>query len=193
MMLLTITPPAHMLTLKLADLRKTVSLGSPAITPDGRSVALIVRRNDYKKDRTMADVVLVNVRTHGTRTLLHDVTGLGQIAWSPDGSRLAYVAQGVVDPDDPASEHVPQIFILPMNGGEPVQLTHEATGVGAFDWRPDGHAVAYSAHIEAPNAKAIKAHDDAFDVTDDAWTDQAAPTPQWLYEIGTSAIKAKRV
>jgi len=182
-----------MLTLKLADLRKTVSLASPTITPDGRSVALIVRRNDYTKDRTMADVVLVNVRTRGARTLLHNVTGLGQIAWSPDGSRLAYVAQGVVDPDDPASEHNSQIFILPMNGGEPTQLTHDATGVDAFDWRPDGRALAYSAHIEAPNAKAIKAHDDAFDVTDEAWTDQAAPTPERLYEIGATAAKAKRI
>jgi dipeptidyl aminopeptidase/acylaminoacyl peptidase len=194
MMLLAVTtPPAQMLTLTLADLRKTVSLASPSITPDGRSVALIVRRNDYVKDRTLADIVLVNVRTHSTRTLLHNVTGLGQIAWSPDGSRLAYVAQGVVDPDDPASEHVSQIFILPMSGGEPTQVTHDTTGVGAFDWRPDGRALAYSAHIEAPNAKAIKAHDDAFDVTDDAWTDQAAPTPEWLYEIGVSAIKAKRI
>ncbi|HET9392985.1 MAG TPA: S9 family peptidase [Candidatus Rubrimentiphilum sp.] len=194
MMLIAITtPPAQTLTLKLADLRKTVSLGSPAITPDGRNVALILRRGDYKKDRSVADVVLVNVRTRATRTLLHDVTGLGQIAWSPDGSRLAYVAQGVVDPDDPNSDHVSQIFVLPMNGGEATQVTHDTTGVNAFDWRPDGRALAYSARIEAPNAKAIKAHDDAFDVTDDAWTDQSAPTPEYLYEIASSGGKAKRV
>jgi dipeptidyl aminopeptidase/acylaminoacyl peptidase len=190
---ITATPPAQVLTLKLADLRKTVSLASPQITPDGRSVALILRRNDYVKNRAVADVVLVNVRTRGSRTLLHDVTGLGQIAWSPDGSRLAYTAQGVVDPDDPASDHVSQIFILPMGGGEPTQITHDTTGVGAFNWRPDGRALAYSAHIEAPNAKAIKAHDDAFDVTDEAWTDQSAPTPEWLYAIASSGGKAKRV
>ena len=90
MMLLALTtPPA--LTLKLADLRKTVAVASPAIAPDGKNVAIIVRRNDYDKDRTKADLVLVNARTRGARTLLRDVTGLGQIDWSPDGSQLAYI------------------------------------------------------------------------------------------------------
>jgi dipeptidyl aminopeptidase/acylaminoacyl peptidase len=191
MLLAVAAPPA--LTLRLSDLRKTVSLASPQITPDGRSVALIVRRNDYDKDRTKADLVLVNVRTRAARTLLHEATGLGQIAWSPDGSQLAYIAQGVVDPDDPASEHTPQIFILPMNGGEPVQVTHEKVGVDGFDWRPNGRELAYSAHIEAPNAKAIKAHDDAFDVTEEAWTDQAAPTPAYLYRIASTGGNAQRV
>ncbi len=184
-------PPA--LTLKLSDLRKTVSLASPDITPDGKNVALIVRRNDYDKDRTKADLVLVNTRTRSARTLLHDVTGLGQIDWSPDGSQLAYIAHGMVDPDDPASARNSQIFVLPMNGGEPFQVTHETMGVDAFDWRPDGRAFAYSAHIEAPNAKAIKAHDDAFDVTDEAWTDQSAPTPQYLYQIMSSGGKSQRI
>lgn len=191
MMLALATPPA--LTLTLADLRQTVGVGSPNITPDGRSVAIIVRRNDYAKDRTHADVVLVNVRTRGVRTLLHDVTNLGQITWSPDGSRLAYTAQGAADPDDPSAERVAQIFILPMNGGEPLQITHDATGVDGFDWRPDGRAIAYSANLPPPNDKAIKAHDDAFDVTEDAWTDQAAPTREVLYEIGSGGGKAKRI
>lgn len=184
-------PPALYLT--LADLRKTVSLGSPQITPDGRNVVVIVRRNDYTKDRILSDLVLVNVRTRSVRTLLHDAGGLGQVTWSPDGSRLAYTAQGVVDPDDPASEKTSQIFILPMNGGEPQQVTHEKNGVDAFDWRPDGRAFAYSAHIDAPNAKAIKAHDDAFQVTDEAWTDQAAPTSQYLYQIMASGGKSQRI
>ncbi len=191
MLLAESTPPA--LTLKLSDLRKTVSVGSPTITPDGKNVAIIVRRNDYDKDRTQADVVLVNARTRAARTLLHDVTGLGQIDWSPDGSQLAYIAQGIVDPDDPASDKTSQIFLLPMNGGEPFQVTHEKMGVDAFDWRPDGHAFAYSAHTEAPNAAAIKAHDDAFDVTDEAWTDQAAPTPEYLYQIMSSGGKSQRI
>jgi dipeptidyl aminopeptidase/acylaminoacyl peptidase len=192
MMLLAVTtPPA--LTLKLADLRKTVSVASPAITPDGKNIALIVRRSDYDKDRTKTDLVLVNTRNRTARTLLHDVTGLGQIDWSPDGSQLAYTAQGIVDPDDPASAKTSQIFILPMNGGEPFQVTHEKMGVDEFDWRPDGRAFAYSAHIEAPNAAAIKAHDDAFDVTDEAWTDQATPTPVYLYQIMASGGKSQRI
>ncbi|HEV2262313.1 MAG TPA: S9 family peptidase [Candidatus Rubrimentiphilum sp.] len=179
------------LTLTLADLRKTVSLASPQISPDARSVALIVRRNDYEKDKTHADVILVNVRTHGIRTLLHDVSNLGEIEWSPDGSRLAYTAQGA--PEKPDEQGVSQIFLLPMNGGEPVQITHDKVGVNSFDWRPDSRGLAYGANIEPPNQKAIKAHEDGFEVTDNAWTDQSDPTREQLYEIRSSGGTAKRI
>ncbi len=160
------TPPAHVRTLTLADLRQTVGVSSPQISPDGRRVLIYVRRNDYDKDRGVVDLVLVNVRTRAARTLLHDARDLSGVAWSPDGSKIAYAAR---------AGDQPQVFILPMDGGEPVQLTHEKDGVGDLEWRPDGRAIAYVKHTEPPNEKAIEAHADQFTVTDEPWTAQEAP------------------
>jgi dipeptidyl aminopeptidase/acylaminoacyl peptidase len=179
-MLLAMTPPAHVAELTLADLRKTVTVTSPQISPDGRSIAVQFKRADYNKDKTVTDLVLVDVTTHRSRTLLHDVKGLGSVQWSPDGSRLAYVADQ-------------QVYVLPMNGGEPVQLTHVKTSVDAIDWRPDGGAIAYAASLEPANKKQIDRHEDAFNVDDNPWTDQEAPAREALYEIPANGGKERRV
>lgn len=166
-------------TLTLVDLRKQVSLSSPQISPDGSRVAVLFSRRDFEKDRITTDLVLVDVRSRATRPLVRDAR-VRAPRWSPDGRDIAYIAA-----PKSADEESAQLFVLPMDGGEPLQLTHEKGGVSDFAWRPDGRAIAYAATPEAPNAKAIAAHEDAFVITDDAWTAQAAPVAQRLYEVAT--------
>ncbi len=179
-MLLAMTPPAHVSTLTLADLRKSVSLSSPQISPDGRSVVVAVGRDDFEKDKIVTDLVLVDVATHRSRTLLRDATALGNVEWSPDGTRLAYVADK-------------QVYVLPMNGGEPLQITHVKTSVDALDWRPDGESIAYTADVPPANHAQIERHEDEFDVDDNAWTDQEAPADVALYEVSANGGNARRI
>lgn len=183
-----VAPPVHVQTLKLEDLRRTVSLAAPQISPDGKSVAVLVRRSDYKKDRAVYDLVLVDVSTHRARTLLHDAAGISSVEWSPDGSRIAYIARA-----GSGEDAQPQLFVLPMNGGEPLQLTKQTHGVDGLDWRPDGRAVAFSASTVPPNEAEIKAHADEFNVVDEAWTAQSSPTQNRLYEIPAQGGEAHRI
>lgn len=172
-MLLAMMPPAHVAKLTLADLRKTVTVTSPQISPDGKSIAVQIKRSDYDKDAIHTDLVLVDVATRSARTLLHDAEGLASVEWSPDGTRIAYVARK-------------QVYVLPMSGGEPVQVTHVKTSVDALDWRPDGRAIAYTAEVQPANHAQIEHHEDAFNVNDDAWTDQEPPQRDRLYEVSAN-------
>jgi dipeptidyl aminopeptidase/acylaminoacyl peptidase len=173
--------------LTLQDLRKSVSLSSPRISPDGSRIAVLVARRDYVKDLINTDLVLVDVRTHAARELVRR-TRFSGVAWSPDGRSIAYIAV-----TGPTEDRESQLFVLPMDGGEPLALTHAKEGVEAFTWRPDGRAIAYVAGGEAPNAKSIEQKDDAFDVTDEAWTAQAAPVNDVLYEIPARGGTAHRI
>lgn len=188
MILAMTVPPAHVQTLKLEDLRRTVSLAVPKISPDGKSVAVLLRRADYEKDRSVYDLVLVDVATTRARTLLHDAAGIASVEWSPDGSSIAFIARAGSGEDAQT-----QLFVLPMNGGEPLQLTKQSHGVDALDWRPDGRAIAFSSSAAPANEAAIKAHADAFNVADEAWTAQSAPTPDRLYEIPAQGGAARRI
>jgi dipeptidyl aminopeptidase/acylaminoacyl peptidase len=59
---------------------------------------------------------------------------------SPDGSQLAFVR--IVD-----STSKPQLFVVPVAGGEPRALTEAPLGVGSFSWSADATKIVYLAPI----------------------------------------------
>ena len=179
-------PAATLKPFELEDFRSLVSLAAPQIAPDGKHVAVIVRRADFKKDRYRSELVLVDTRTRAQRILTRDRDDVGQPAWSPGGDRLAFTASD-------AGHKAPQLFVMPMDGGDPLRITDAKEGVDGFKWRPDGRAFAYTTRDPAPNQKAIDAHADAFDVGDDHWATRAAALPHHLWTIDTAGQHARRI
>ena len=174
------------------DLRSLVTLLDPQIAPDGKRIALVVRRPDFVKNTYVNQLVLVDA-TRGTQRIL--VGGRDDVAsprWSPGGDRLAFVATPAKDPgakDEPTA----QIFVLRMDGGDAARISDAKHGVEAYAWRPDGGGFAYIARDEAPDEKRIKAHDDWFEITDNAWTSRSAPVPSHLWTVGADGKKTRRV
>ncbi|HXZ41776.1 MAG TPA: hypothetical protein VEG68_13615 [Terriglobales bacterium] len=72
--------------------------GSAAISPDHRSIALTVVHMQKVPApefwRVDAKLLVMNLSTRVTTELLHPPagTGIGEIAWTPDGSAIAYLA-----------------------------------------------------------------------------------------------------
>jgi ABC-type amino acid transport substrate-binding protein len=77
----------------------------------------------------------INVDGGDGRRLLQGVNA-ADLAWSPDGSQIAYAAQigGQWD-----------IYIVPARGGKPRRLTVSSSDERYPAWSPDGNAIAYSA------------------------------------------------
>ena len=117
------------------DMQKIVDVPSPAISPDGKSIVIIVTRVNWDEDRHDSQLVLVDIATGVQRQLTNIRKGLSAPQWSPTGDRLAFLAE--TGEEKKAAE---QIFVLPMNGGEPQQVTSAPLGVEQFAWRPDGAA-----------------------------------------------------
>src|SRR5882757_519087 len=109
---------------KVTDMLKIQSLSGVTLSKDGRQAAFTVTRIEPDAD-SKADYKYVNhiylVPSGGT-TLPKELTvkeGASQPAWSPDGKQLAFVR---------AVDGKPQVFILSMEGGEPVQFTYYKYG-----------------------------------------------------------------
>jgi dipeptidyl aminopeptidase/acylaminoacyl peptidase len=169
---------AHARPVQLQDFRRVVALTDPELSPDGKSVAVLVLRPDFDKDGYDRSLVLVDVATGSQRTLTYQREGLGSERWSPSGDRLAFLARAGTD--EAARE---QIFVMPMNGGDPVQITHAANGVQQFAWRPDGNAVAYVTSDAPPDKAAIDKHNDGFVVGDNTYLQRAESTPSHIWIV----------
>jgi dipeptidyl aminopeptidase/acylaminoacyl peptidase len=175
--------------LALHDLRAAVGIVNPRISSDGKHIVVVLRRADYAKDRYRNQLVLIDVATHVQTLVTQDRDDVGNASWSPSGDRIAFVARPLTNADS-KEPPVAQLYVLSLGGGEPMQITHASTGVIGYTWRPDGGAFAYAAQEEAPNKKAIDAHEDAFEITDAAWTEREAQLPVHLWTVGAGGGKA---
>lgn len=173
-------------TFQLKDIRKLVNISSPRISPDGNRIAIIVSKPDWKKDKNKQEIDLVSIANGSRRSLTYKREGISHLRWSPKGGRLAFIAK-----DNKTKK--PQIFVMPMNGGDAVRITESKTGVSEYTWSPNGEKIAFVAQDTIPNPKAIKHHEDAFQVTDNNYTVKAAVQPWHLWIVSAKGGKAKRL
>lgn len=55
--------------IELGDLQKIVDVSNPAISPDGKSIVVVVSRVNWDEDRYDSQLVLVDIATGAQRTL----------------------------------------------------------------------------------------------------------------------------
>jgi dipeptidyl aminopeptidase/acylaminoacyl peptidase/CubicO group peptidase (beta-lactamase class C family) len=120
--------------LVLDDLFRIRLPAEPAISPDGERVAYVLRSIDREADRNLSAIWLAAPGRDP-----HPLTGGTQDsapAWSPDGRWLAFLR---------AQDGPPQVWVLPLAGGEPHRLTSLPGGAGPPVWSPDSSRLAFAA------------------------------------------------
>ena len=174
--------------IELGDFRKIVGVTDPEISPDGKSIVIVVSRVDWDEDRYDSQLVLVDIATGGQRPLTNIRKGLSSPKYSPSGDRVAFLAEVGVE-----RKAVAQVFVLPMNGGEPQQITTAPLGVEQFAWSPAGTYFAFVSPDEPANKAEIEKHHDLFEVGDNDYLATSAPTPSHIWLVSASGGTAKRL
>ncbi|MFC0625731.1 serine hydrolase [Kribbella deserti] len=113
----------------------------PAAGPDG-SIAYVLRTADREADRDRRALWLSPAE--GEAVQLTRAGDDQAPAWSPDGQRIAFLR---------SAEGPAQLWILPVGGGEPEQVTTLPLGAGTPVWSPDGTRLAFAAPIDLLNPK----------------------------------------
>jgi dipeptidyl aminopeptidase/acylaminoacyl peptidase len=166
-------------------LRGLVLIDDPQISPDGTRVAYLRETGDYKADEFTTEIELVDVATGNVRALTHDRKGISALAWSPTGDKLGFVASTGTD-------KLPQLFSLPMDGGDPLQVTTSKGGVSLFAWKPDGSGFVYAA-TDPPKPEKPEGFVPAFKVTDEHFLTRVPTLPLALWTVQGDGTAAKRL
>lgn len=164
-------------TVSADDYQRLVTLGSPALSPDGAHAALVVSHMVWDDDRTSDDLISIDLATRAQHVIVHDGKDLSSPAFSPDGSRLAYIADNGAGDD--ATD---QVFVTSSDGsGASHAVTASPTDVAQFEWRPDGRALAYTATNPDPHRIGADRFRDSFIFTTEPIVARTAPKPAHLF------------
>lgn len=134
--------------------------------PDGRQVALIIQDADtaesgkvkhrkpfvidryhFKQDKegyldsSGSHIYLFDLLSKKTDTLTRGIYNETGIAWSPDGSQLAFVSNRTANPDQ--NENTDIFTIKTVPGSIPKQITDWKGSDSKPVWSPDGNSIAY--------------------------------------------------
>ncbi|MHB8541730.1 MAG: S9 family peptidase [Candidatus Acidiferrales bacterium] len=173
--------------IQISDLQKVVRVADPQISPDDKSIVVTVARANMKDDRYDSELVLIDIATGAHRTLTYGRKGANSARWSPAGHRLAFLAIA-----GEGKKAAPQIFVLPMDGGDAQQITTAPDGVEQFAWRPEGAMIAYVTP-DPTDKKAIAAHHDVFKVGDTDYVETTAAMPSHVWLVPARGGEPKRL
>ena len=130
-----LTPAAYLNLETVAD---------PQVSPDGRQVVYTRRWINQQADRWEATLWIMD--QDGSRNRFF-AKGSSPV-WAPDGSRLAYVAEG-----EPKGN---QIFVQWVDhDGPATQLTREPFPPADLRWSPDGRSLGFTRFVPRPSTWAI--------------------------------------
>jgi dipeptidyl aminopeptidase/acylaminoacyl peptidase len=167
------------------DRLRIVNPNDPQMSPDGKTVAVILSRANAKENRYDAEIVAIDVAGGTQRPLTFDRRGVAAPRWSPDGSAIAFLANGSSEKDAKR-----QIWILPVAGGDARRITEAPRGVQQFAWSPDGSQIAFVTADEPPKTdeKVL-----SFEIGDDDYLMREEPTSSHLWLVPSKGGSARRV
>ena len=143
-------------TFSFDDAIDMVRVSGPRLAPDGSRVLFVRDELDWDENKRVSRIWVVGADGQNARPFTGSADDSSP-EWSPDGRWVSFTR--------PAgdSDKVRQLFVLPVDGGEAVQLTRHVTAAGSYRWSGDSGSIFFLASDSLPDGveKERKNGDDA--------------------------------
>ena len=114
------------------------SVSSPNISPDGERILFSRRRVDQQNDRYTSNIWMCDVDGQRTSELTRGNWRDSSPAWSPDGTRLAFISD---------RSGTSQLHVMWFDTREVAQLTHLERTPDSICWSNDGSRIAFTQFV----------------------------------------------
>ncbi|MCC6128345.1 MAG: S9 family peptidase [Acidobacteria bacterium] len=114
------------------DMLAMERISDPRVSPDGRLAAFTVRVTDMEANKGRTDIHLLDLTTREVRRLTANEASDTNPRFAADGKSLYFLS---------TRSGSGQVWRLPLNGGEPEQITREPLDIDDFEVSPDGKSL----------------------------------------------------
>ncbi len=126
--------PAGDKLMTIEDSLSIRNVGAPQLSPDGNWITYTISEWVKDKNTRVSHIYLTSTAGERTLRLTNGEKGESSPQWSPDGKKIAFLAD---------RDKGNQIWAISVDGGEAEKITAEETGVSSFRWAPDGKRIAF--------------------------------------------------
>ncbi len=133
-------------------------VAAPKFSPDGNWILYTETEWDRKNDRQVSHLFVAHAAPGSAGGAVQGASAGGAVPirltngekgetapqWSPDGKRIAFLADRTIGETTPGTRGPGnQIWLIRADGGEAEKLTSEDTAISEFRWSPDGKRIAF--------------------------------------------------
>lgn len=195
--------------LSLDDMVAFREVREPRQSPDGRSVAFLVRQGFRRCDCYRTALYLTSGSTPLHAQKLDEESYISNLQWSPDGHSLTYLSSRTGSVQlwslNPSTQESVQILDLTPNEDRSVQ--HAAyqsrylppSGILDYQWSPRGDEIAFTTESPSDTSAVAKAATEGFRYDDRTmsaqdlivgdWGSATRSKKLWIYDLGTKRTK----
>lgn len=135
-----------------ADLFRLEVPAAPAVSNVG-VIAYLRQRSDATLDEVVSELWLLNPDGSGHRRLVSNEPCIASFAWSPCGSKIAYVAR---EPLDAAGQATHRLMVLDVESDNVSELAAVEYEPRMLAWSPDGQRIAFVMGVKLAAAPLIQ-------------------------------------